>query len=131
MEILTIIISPFIALISGLILWLLNEHSKRQHQVYLEKLKLYEELIISLEGFYLGATDKNKIQSFNRSMAIAWMYCSKEVLEKGDAFLEKTRLNNDFSDEQRDHALDAFIKSIRQDMKLENPNVNFKLWIGS
>ncbi len=131
MEILVAIVSPFIALISGLILWFFNERGKRAYQTYLEKLKLYEGLIIAIESFYQGSNAIEKRQDFNNKLALAWMYCSKNVLEKADAFLETTRVGNTVSDEGRAEALDQFMKAIRKDMQLGLPTVKFKPWIST
>lgn len=130
-EIIIAIISPSVALISGLIMWYFNEKSKRAFQTYLEKLKLYENLIISVEGFYQGSKSIEKIQNFNRKMALAWMYCSSEVIEKADTFLETTRVGSGATDEQRDEALDCLMGAIRKDMKLALPPIKFKTWIAS
>ena len=132
---LTVIISPFVALISAVILWFLNERSKRRNAIYLEKLKLYEGLMKSVHSFYDRDGDKEKDtvkeirQTFNNNICVAWIYASKEVIEKADAFLETTRTGNSFSSDDRSDALDLLVKAIRNDMKLSQPEVKFKTWI--
>ncbi|MCI5050465.1 MAG: hypothetical protein MRY32_09105 [Rickettsiales bacterium] len=125
------IISPFIALVSGLVLWFLNEIGKRKTAIYLEKLKLYESLMGSVHSFYEGSNSKEARQSFNDNIRIAWIYASKEVIENADAFLETTRTGNTSSYEDREDALDALARAIRSDMKLPLPKAKFKTWISN
>lgn len=131
MENIAVIVSPFIALISGVVLWYFNEKGKRAFQIYVEKLRLYEDLIMSLDSFYQGSDAVEKRQDFNNKMRLAWMYCSKEVIEKGDDFLETTRTGSKASYEERNDALDALMRAIRSDMKLKLPLVKFKTWISN
>ncbi len=131
MENIAVVVSPFIALISGIVLWYFNERGKRAFQIYVEKLRLYEELIDSLDSFYQGAGAVDKRQNFNNKMRLAWMYCSRDVIERGDDFLETTRVGNQASDDEKNQAVDALMRAIRKDMRLDLPLVQFKTWISN
>ncbi|MFN3826205.1 MAG: hypothetical protein ACK4NR_01120 [Micavibrio sp.] len=131
MDIILAIISPSIALISGCLLWYFNENGKRDYQKYTAKLKLYEDLVLSIDTFTEGLDDIARRQKFNNNLSLAWMYCSSDVIEKFDIFLETTRVGNVSDEDNRREAMDKLMKAIRADMGLSPPSVKFKIWIAT
>ncbi len=129
METLAAIISPSVALITAVILWVLNEWGKRKSTLYTERMKLYEQLLRSIHGYYSGDDKKEKRQGFNDAFCAAWMFASKEVIEKADIFMETVCVGNPCSKEEREKAQNELVLAIRTDMKLSKPNVQFKAWI--
>jgi len=129
MESLAAIISPFVALISGLVLWFFNEKGKRKTIIYTEKVRLYEKLLSSIGAIYEEGIDNPKLkQEFDNNYRVAWLYASKEVIEKLSEFLDTVRVNSTSSHEDADHSLDLLVKAIRKDFRLPLPTRKFMVW---
>jgi len=123
------IISPSIALISGLVLWFLNEKGKRRHAIYSEKIDLYEKILSTIGAIYEEGIDNPKLkQEFDRNFRVAWLYASKEVIEKLCSFLDTIRTDKNISQEEVSNALDLLVVAIRKDIKLSNPTRKFMVW---
>lgn len=124
-----LIIGPCLALITAVITFYLNEKAKRKHVLYLEKLKLYQQLMLSVSGFYKGKEMKDLRQAFHDNIGVAWVYASENVIEAADELVETTRVGKKEDDSKRSDALHKFAAAIREDMKLRSPKVKFKSWI--
>lgn len=127
-QFIAVISAPLFALVSAVILWFLNERGKRQHALHIEKMKLYEKLLRSIEGFYVGSPNPIGKQHFVNEISVAWMFSSDEVIDKAYRFLETVKAGNLHSDQEKETALADFIKSIRKDMGLKIPVNSFKPW---
>ncbi len=110
-----------VPLVGAVIAWFMNEWRKRVADQYQRKEASYKELLRSLRGFYVGATDAQSLRSeFLIQLNTAWLYCPDEVILKGYAFLEtvhrKPAPTDKQNDKQKENAMGEFVAAIRQDL---------------
>ncbi len=105
-----------VPLIGAVLAWFVNEWQKRLADQYQRKEANYKELIRSLRGFYVGATNADELKmEFVNQLNISWLYCPDEVIKNGYAFLASV-LARDASQGTKELALGAFVESIRRDL---------------
>lgn len=104
-------------LLGAVVAWFVNEWQKRLSDQHLKKEESYRQLLESLKGFYVGATDAAELRAeFLNQMNIAWLYCPDEVIKKGYAFLDTVHTDKAHTDKEKEEAMGAFVAAIRQDL---------------
>jgi len=106
----------FIPLAGGVIAWMVNEYRKRQSDEYLRKEERYRGLLLSLRGFYESAEDLSLKQAFANELALCWLYCSDDVIEKANAFIRTLKENSGATGEEKVRRLSALIGAVRKDL---------------
>lgn len=104
------------AIIVAVIVWWLNEHSKRHYEEYIRKETRYSSLLEAVKGFYMGTQRPELKQKFIDEIDQCWLYCPDSVIEKGYEFLMKVHSDKVFSDTEKEDALREFILEIRKDL---------------
>ena len=104
-------------LLGAVIAWFANEWRKRISDQFQRKEANYKELLRSLRGFYVGASDADELKrEFLNQLNIAWLYCPDDVIKKGYAFLDTVHTQNVSPDAEKEAALGAFVAAIRCDL---------------
>lgn len=104
-------------LFGAVIAWFTNEWRKRIADQYQRKETNYKELLRSLRGFYVGASNADELKSeFINQLNIAWLYCPDDIIKKGYAFLDTVHTEKASSDSKKELALGAFVVAIRHDL---------------
>ena len=63
-------------LLGAVVAWFANEWRKRIADQYQRKEANYKELLRSLRGFYVGASNANELKTeFLNQLNVAWLYC--------------------------------------------------------
>lgn len=110
------VITPSIAVIGSVFLWLLNKSQERKHEEYLRKEKRYDTLIKKLSGFYVGSESKQQKDDFIKEGNLCWLYCPDEVIQKIYNFLSKVKVGEDYKDEEKEVAVGDLMLAIRKDL---------------
>ena len=110
------VITPSIAVIGSVFLWLLNKSQERKHEEYLRKEKRYETLIKKLSGFYVGSESKQQKDDFIKEGNLCWLYCPDEVIQKIYNFLSKVKVGEGNTDAEKEIAVGDLILAIRKDL---------------
>ena len=113
-----------IPVLVAILVWLLNEHSKRQWEWYKRKEDRYVALVESLRGFYANADPtvaKENKDEFINQVSLCWLYCPDEVIRKAYNFLDHVRIGVQKSDKEKEQALGAFILEVREDLLKGRP----------
>ena len=103
----------------AVVVWLLNEHSKRQWERYKRKEDRYIALLDSLKGFYVSAdpaTERDKKNRFTQQLDLAWMYCPDSIIHAGYSFLDHVSVGVSKSDEAKELSAGEFVAQIRKDL---------------
>lgn len=104
-------------LFGAIIAWFLNEWRKRLWEQYIRKETSYKELIRCLRGFYIDATDADKLKAeFLDQLNICWLYCPDDVIKKGYSFLDTVHTGAPSNDDKKEKAMGDFVAAIRQDL---------------
>lgn len=104
-------------LLGAVIAWFTNEWRKRIADQYQRKEANYKELLRSLRGFYVGASNADELKGeFLNQLNIAWLYCPDDVIKKGYAFLDTVHTQKVSPDAEKESALGAFVAAIRCDL---------------
>jgi len=113
----------------AIILWFLNERSKRQTEEYKRKEESYKELLSTLRGFYVETKNTDLKTKFLDQINLCWLYTSDEVINKAYAFLDTVHTNAavPYSDEIKEEAVGALIVAIRKDLLSRKIVKNTKL----
>lgn len=105
------------AILIAILVWWLNERSKRQYDEYIRREKRYSALLQCLKGFYVGSSNPQKLkQEFLDQLDQCWLYCPDNVIRKGYDFLMTVHTNNNVSDKEKENTLQEFILEIRKDL---------------
>jgi len=110
------VITPSIAVIGSVFLWLLNKSQERKHEEYLRKEKRYETLIKKLSGFYVGSESKQQKDDFIKEGNLCWLYCPDEVIQKIYNFLSKVKVGEVNTDAEKEIAVGDLMLAIRKDL---------------
>lgn len=104
-------------LLGAVVAWFANEWRKRIADQYQRKETNYKELLRSLRGFYVGASNDEELKrEFLNQLNIAWLYCPDDVIKKGYAFLDTVHAMKVSTDPDRELAMGAFVAAIRLDL---------------
>lgn len=111
----------FLPVLVTVLVWGLNERSKRVNEEYVRKEERYLELVNSIRGFHAhieaGDTKAQEAkQTFLDQLNLCWLYCPDEVVEKGYAFLETVKKGAGSTAEERQQAAGEFILALRRDL---------------
>ncbi len=107
--------AAFIAIIGSVILWILNERSKRRQETKERKEVRYVKLILTINGFYSDKGDKGMKDEFLKQVELCWMYCPDSVIYKAYQFL-KMMETGDHTKEEEKKVMGEFILEIRKDL---------------
>ena len=126
------VLKIMIPIIVAIVVWLLNERSKRQWEEYKRKEDRYFNLVESLKGFYVNTepTDaKERKEEFLNQLALCWLYCPDAVIHKAYNFLDHVHTGVQKSDEEKEQALGAFVLEVRKDLmgEIQSPWKKTKL----
>ena len=105
-----------VPLISGIVLWLLNERSKRTVSIREKKQECYKAILGSLPGLLEGSRDHNKISDFVDNWNRLWIYAPDKVVRSAKKYIELMISNSE--EEERSNALKELIIVIRKDSQL-------------
>ena len=103
----------------AVIVWLLNEYSKRQWERYKRKEDRYVRLLESIKGFYVNAKETNareEKEEFLTQLSLCWLYCPDAVIQKANNFLEHVSTGVKKSDFEKEQALRGFVLEVRKDL---------------
>lgn len=110
----------FIPLIGAIVAWFANERRKRMWEEYKRREDRYQELILSLKGFYLSSWSQEESKKhknhFIDQLNLCWMYCPDDVIKKAYAFIDTVHTDKISTDETKEKTLGEFILSIRKDL---------------
>lgn len=107
-----------VPIVVAIIVWVLNEISKRKWEDYKRKEESYRNLLSSIKGFYSASHDVNLKQAFIDQLQICWLYAPDEVILKADQFLELVRVGDETTDskKEREKTLGELVLTIRKDI---------------
>lgn len=111
-----LIVPPVIVLISGIVIWRLNEHSKRTYEDYKRKEEKYSELIKCLRGFYVRSSNEELKDEFLKQLNLSWLYCSDEVIHKAYEFLGMVHVDKQYPDGEKEKAVGELVLAMRKDL---------------
>ena len=104
-------------LLGAILAWYINEWRKRLADQYQRKEANYKELLRSVRGFYVGASNADELRrEFLNQLSIAWLYCPDDVIKKGYAFLDTVSTERISSEIEKELALGAFVAATRSDL---------------
>jgi Pyruvate/2-oxoacid:ferredoxin oxidoreductase delta subunit len=106
----------FLPLILGVVLWFLNERSKRKWEEYQKKEEHYSELLRAIRGFYVETHDQKLKDEFLEQLKQCWLYCPDEVISSAYAFLNSVHAQKVSTDDIKERSLGDFIIAIRRDL---------------
>lgn len=106
----------FLPLAGAVIGWLMNERRKRQAEEYLRKEERYRALLLSIRGFYAGGESPKLKQEFIDQLALSWLYCSDEVINRANAMVSTLKAESKADAQTKEAAFAALIGSIRKDL---------------
>lgn len=125
-----VVLGPFVG---GLIMWLLNQHSKWKWEKRIRKEERYLGFLDSLTGFYVESESSEKKTEFIRHWRLAWLYCPDDVIRLGSRFLDTVKEKKEKStNEDKETALANLVLELRRDF-LGKANTcltvaDYKLW---
>jgi hypothetical protein len=120
-KILIPVIGVILTLIGGVVMWYLNERSKRSYEEYKRKEERYAELIKGLRGFYVDSFSKELRDQFLHQLNLCWMYCPDEVVRKAYRFLFMLHTDKKSSDDEKEKAVGELMLAIRKDLINRKP----------
>jgi hypothetical protein len=110
----------FLPLIGAVVAWFLNERRRRAWEEYLRKEERYRELLRTLAGFYLHASDSEVRRQFLEEYKRCWLYCSDEVIRAANAAMEVMVEGTTLPNEIRLQRIGEFVLAIRRDLLRRN-----------
>ena len=113
-----------IPIIVAVLVWLLNEYSKRRWEQYKRREDRYFALIESIRGFYLGPEqmgDKDKKEEFLKQLDLCWLYCPDTVIQRAYNFLDHVSTGVKKPEDEKEVALGAFVLEVRKDLRNNKP----------
>jgi len=105
-----------IPLIIAILLWYLNEVSKRKWELYARKEERYKQLLISLKGFYDATQDTAQKAAFLEELNLCWLYSPDEVIRKAYAFLDTVKVGADTTPKEKADAAGDLALAVRKDI---------------
>ena len=105
-----------VPVLGGLILWFMNERSKRVWERHKRKEENYRTLLLALRGFYVKIDDKKLKEEFLEQLKISWLYAPDHVIRKAYGFLDTVKDTNPSSQQQKQKALGVFVLAARTDL---------------
>ncbi len=105
-------------LVGAIIAWFVNEWRKRLWKQYQRKEASYKELVRCLRGFYVGASDADRLKrDFLDQLNQCWLYCPDDVIKKGYEFLDTVDASKPIQpDDVKQKAMGEFIAAVRKDL---------------
>lgn len=123
----------FLTILGSVLVWYLNEKSKRELNIQKQKEERYKKMVICIKAFTTGNPDVTLRQEFIDQLNLSWVYCPDEVVKKGTFVLE-TMIPNDvgvsiYTNEEKIKAIGDFFVEIRKDIlnKSSNTKSNLKV----
>ena len=112
--------------LSALVVWWLNERSKRAWEEYRRKEESYRELLRCLRGFYAATADRALKEAFLTQVNLLWIYAPDDVIEAAYAFLETVKTGSPHAGEKNGRFA-KLIETIRKDALSRRPVSKTKL----
>lgn len=106
----------------SLLIWFMNEHSKRAYENYKRREERYMKLIDNMRGFYESSRRAEKGDEFLKQLNLCWLYCPDDIIKKGYAFTDT--IHTGATPEQRknkEKSFGEFILAIRKDLLSRQP----------
>ncbi len=111
------VVGVVVSIIGSVIVWRLNEGSKRRHEDYKRREERYSRLLSNLSGFYKGMESKELKQQFLNELNLCWLYCSDDVVTEAYAFIETVKGGQKEPDSEKSRlAFGQFLLTIRKDL---------------
>ena len=114
------VLKPYIPLLVAILIWVLNECSKRNLEEHKRKEERYIALLKGLNAFYVDAdseTKKNEKNEFIHQLNLAWLYCPDPIIRKFYNFLKCIEANGPRKlDEKKELAVAEAIVQMRSDL---------------
>lgn len=105
---------------SGIYTWKLESEAKREQQAYLRKEQQYQQLISSIQGFYVSAqSDGTAVDlkgEFIRELNHCYLYCPDPVILAANHFLDTVSVGAKNSEEEQKRAFARLILALRVDL---------------
>jgi hypothetical protein len=122
-----------LTILGSVLIWYLNEKSKRELNIQKQKEERYKKMVICIKAFTTGSPDVTLRQEFIDQLNLSWVYCPDEVVKKGTYILE-TMIPNEvglskYTNEEKVKAIGDFFVEIRKDVLNKNPNTKSNLKI--
>jgi len=105
-------LSPFAI---AIVIWTLNDSSKRAFEDYLRRELKYWYLICSIKGFYTESLEARLQEQFVLQLSSCWMYCPDDVIHKLYAFMDAVQRDGGTSDAMKSSAEAELMAAIRKD----------------
>jgi len=99
----------------AVIIWYLNEISKRVEQQYQLKANTYSKILESLEGFYEGGSIDQKKLLISEYRKL-WLVSPDYVIENMNSFFDTVHASKQSSDNKKEEALGNLVTSLRTDL---------------
>lgn len=82
-------IAPALLIILPIVVgWMLTEWGKIREERRNKKTERFENLILSLKGFYENTESTDLKQEFINQFYLSWLYCSDDFIKKVNEFLK-------------------------------------------
>jgi hypothetical protein len=105
-----------IPIVGAVLVWAVNENSKRKWEDYQRKENNYKALLSTLKGFYIATANREQKQAFLDQLNLCWLYCSDDVIRKAYTFLTTIHTDARKSDTEKERALSELVLAIRKDL---------------
>jgi hypothetical protein len=96
--------------------WLLNEASKRSWEQYKRKEERYQQLLLTLRGYYPESGNLEKRQEFLDQVNLCWLYSPDNVILKANSFLNTVKTGTEANQSDRVKAAGELFVTIRNDL---------------
>ena len=105
-----------IPLLAAIVVWFLNERSKRAWDEYVRKEDNYRRLVVSLKGFYASTQDKDLKNAFLEQVSLSWLYSPDEVIREAYDFLSTVTTASSHADAEKERAVGELMLAVRRDL---------------
>jgi len=105
-----------VPVLAAMLVWALNETSKRRGEEYKRREESYKELIRTSRGFYVSSAKSDLKTAFLDQLNLCWLYSPDEVIQKAYAFLHLVSTGVQSSDSEKELAMGDLFAAIRKDV---------------
>jgi hypothetical protein len=96
-------IAPALLIILPIVVgWMLTEWGKIREERRNKKTERFENLILSLKGFYENTESTDLKQEFINQFYLSWLYCSDDFIKKVNEFLKSVNAAIPNEDKRKD-----------------------------
>ena len=133
----TVFAPVFASVLTVVVGWYFNEHSKRANErarlawdQYERRRKRYEKLLRTSRGFYVSTQDTRLKDAFLEQLKLCWLDAPDEVIKSAYAFLDTVHTEASSSEAVRERAFGEFVAAIRRDLLSPKATTETKLGAG-